>query len=429
MGKEVNVAILGLGTVGSSVYQILQQHEVKIENEVGAKVKVKWVLEKDPKKIHGLGVSSSIVAADPSDIFNDPTVDIVVEVMGGVEPAGNFILSAINKGKNVVTANKELLSIQGEEIMTAADEKGVDLFFEASVGGGIPIVKPLKESLAGNNILKVMGIVNGTTNYIFTRMSEEGCSFEDALRDAQACGYAEADPSADIEGRDAAAKTAILASIAFNSRVTLNDVYTEGIGKITSRDIMYAFELGFTIKLLALAKEEEGVIDVRVHPTMLPLSHPLAAVSGVNNAIFVEGDAVGEVMFYGPGAGGMAAGSSVVGDVVDIARNLQFKRTGKIGCTCFEKKKIRPIDEVASKYYLLIEVLDKPGVLAKIAKAFGDAMVSIASVIQKESRGDYAELVFMTHVTKEKSLNKALKSIRQLDVVKEVANVIRVEVS
>lgn len=427
MKKEVNIALLGLGTVGSGVYKVLQSHQRDFRLKVGSELNLKAILVKDVKKKRVAKVDKNLFTDDFSLILKDPEIDIVVEVMGGIEPAKTYILKAIERGKAVVTANKELMSNYGQEILEAAEARGVDVFFEASVGGGIPIIRPLKECLAGNKISKVMGIVNGTTNFILTRMSEENLPFEEALREAQERGYAESDPSADIEGDDATAKIAILASIAFNSRVTASQVYTEGISKITPKDLAYASELGYVVKLLALAKETNGELDVRVHPTMIPASHPLAAVRGVYNAIFVEGDAVGEVMFFGQGAGSLPAASAVVGDIIDASRNLKTGRSGRIGCTCFEEKKMKGIDEIKTSYYILMDALDKPGVLAKIAKAFGGSDVSLASVIQKGPRGETAELMFITHLTQEKNLRGALDKISQLEVVREVYNVVRVE--
>lgn len=424
---EAGVGIIGLGTVGGSVYKVLNQNQEKIEKEVGLPVRVKKVFDLNQKRYEELSVPLEQRANSVEEVLNEREVSIVVELIGKIEPAKTIILDSLKRGKSVVTANKELLALHGEELLSTAAKNGVDLLFEASVGGGIPIIKPLKESLAGNRVQEVMGIVNGTTNYILSRMSEESCSFAEALKEAQEKGYAEADPSADIEGRDAASKIAILASIAFNSRVLSTQVYCEGISKVTAQDIKYAKELGFVIKLLAVGKEENGLIDVRVHPALIPVSHPLASVEKVYNAIYVKGNVVGEVMFFGPGAGGFAAASSVVGDIIDIARNLKFKCLGKVGCTCFESKVVRPIEDLVTRYYILMEVLDRPGVLASIAGEFGKAQVSLASVIQKETFGERAELVFMTHKTIERSLRQAIEAIKKLPVVSEVKNVIRVE--
>lgn len=424
---EVGVGIIGLGTVGSSVYRVLEQNQEKIEKEVGQRVRIKKVFDVNQKRYDEFSIPREQRALSVDEILNQEEISIIVELIGKIEPARTIILDSLSRGKSVVTANKELLALHGEELLSTAARNGVDLLFEASVGGGIPIIKPLKESLAGNGVQEVMGIVNGTTNYILSRMSEESCSFSEALKEAQERGYAEADPSADIEGRDAASKIAILASIAFNSRVLSTQVYCEGISKITAQDIKYAKELGFVIKLLAVGKEEDGLIDARVHPALIPVSHPLASVEKVYNAIYVKGDVVGEVMFFGPGAGGMAAASSVVGDIIDIARNLKFGCLGKVGCTCFESKVVRPIEDLITCYYVLMEVLDQPGVLASIAGEFGKARVSLASVIQKETFGEQAELVFMTHKTTERSLRQAIEAIKNLPVVSEVKNVIRVE--
>lgn len=428
--KRINVGLLGLGTVGSGVYKLLTRRRRDLRRLVDADLFIKRIAIKDLRELKTrplVRVDKSIVTENARAIINDPEIDIIVEVIGGIEPAKSFILEAINNGKQVVTANKELLAKFGKDIMEASDEKGVDVYFEASVGGGIPIIRALKESLAGNKISMVMGIVNGTTNFILTKMSEEMWPFRRALEDAQRRGYAERNPRQDIEGDDAQSKIAILASIAFNARVTADQVFKEGISAITPQDIVYAHEMGYTIKLIALAKEDKDGLDVRVHPTMISKNHPLASVRDVYNAIFVEGDAVGEVMLFGQGAGSLPAASAVVGDIIEVARNLQYGRSGKVGCTCFETKRVKPIDEIVTSYYLLMGAVDKPGVLAKVARVFGDSHVSLASVIQKRTRGNLAELVFVTHMVQEKNLKQALRKIAKLDVVDRVYNVIRVE--
>ncbi|MFZ3063358.1 MAG: homoserine dehydrogenase [Actinomycetota bacterium] len=428
--KRINVGLLGLGTVGSGVYKLLTRRRRDLRRLVDADLIIKRIAIKDLRELKTrplVRVDKSIVTENARAIINDPEIDIIVEVIGGIEPAKSFILEAINNGKQVVTANKELLAKFGKDIMEASDEKGVDVYFEASVGGGIPIIRALKESLAGNKISMVMGIVNGTTNFILTKMSEEMWPFRRALEDAQRRGYAERNPRQDIEGDDAQSKIAILASIAFNARVTADQVFKEGISAITPQDIVYAHEMGYTIKLIALAKEDKDGLDVRVHPTMISKNHPLASVRDVYNAIFIEGDAVGEVMLFGQGAGSLPAASAVVGDIIEVARNLQYGRSGKVGCTCFETKRVKPIDEIVTSYYLLMGAVDKPGVLAKVARVFGDSHVSLASVIQKRTRGNLAELVFVTHMVQEKNLKQALRKIAKLDVVDRVYNVIRVE--
>ncbi|RJQ56341.1 MAG: homoserine dehydrogenase [Actinobacteria bacterium] len=426
--RTVNISLLGAGTVGGGVWRVITEAE-DVSNKIGAELSIRHVLVKDLAELadDDVGLDPALVTDDPQVALADPEVDVVVELIGGVHPALEFILRAIGDGKHVVTANKELMANHGAEILDAAEAKGVDVRFEASVGGGIPIIHPLKESLAANRIKRVMGIVNGTTNYVLSKMTDEWCSFDEALEEAKALGYAEADPSADLSGRDAAAKITILASIAFNTRMKGEEVFSEGIYNITADDIAYAAEVGYVIKLIALAQEVDGDLDVRVHPMMIPSTHPLAPVSGNYNAIFVQGDAVGDVMFFGQGAGRMPTASSVVGDIYDIARNIRHGCPGRLGCTCFREHRIRPIGEVASEFYLRLTAADRPGVLARVADAFGRHEVSLSSVIQKQSTGTAAELIFLTHPTKESDLRGALAEIGDLEVVSRVENVIRVE--
>jgi homoserine dehydrogenase len=359
-------------------------------------------------------------------VVEDPDVDIVCELIGGDEPAGSLILGAFERNKPVVTANKELLATRGRELFDASDAKGLDLYFEAAVGGGIPLIRPLKESLTGERVRRVTGIVNGTTNFILTKMADEGRAFDDVLADAQALGYAEADPTADVEGHDAAAKCAILASIAFNARVTAGDVFREGIAAVRPEDIEFARRLGYVVKLLAVAELVEGErIAARVHPAMIPASHPLASVRDAYNAVFVEGDHVGELMFYGRGAGGDATATAVVGDLVSVARNLRSGARG-VGCTCFHERTIRPMSEMEGQYYILTSVEDRPGVLAEIAGVFGTNRVSLKSMWQ-EGMGDEAQLVFITHRAREGAFQEAVAQIRDLPAVREVRSVLRVE--
>ncbi len=431
MKKKINIGLLGLGTVGSGVYKTIKRRRQELKRLVQADLVVKKVAIKDLSELTDrnlVRIDRRIVTTNAMSIINDPDIDIIVEVIGGKEPARRLILKAISNGKQVVTANKEVMANFGEEVFAEADRQGVDVYFEASVGGGIPIIGPLKRGLVANKISQVTGIVNGTTNYILSRMQEDGTSFREALKEAKDEGYAEPDPRKDINGQDAADKIAILASIAFNARVRTKDVYHEGISKILPQDIEYAKEMGYCIKLLAIGREDKDGLDVRVHPTMIPCEHPLASVTGVYNAIFVEGDAVGEVMFFGQGAGSMPAASAIVSDVVEVARNLQYDRSGKIGCTCFNKKTIKPVSDTVTSFYILIDALDRAGVLAKIAKAFGESDVSLASVIQRRTHRGRAELVFFTHPVKGQNLNKARISIEKLDVVKRVLNIIRVDV-
>jgi homoserine dehydrogenase len=351
-------------------------------------------------------------------------VDVVVEVIGGIEPARELIIEALKAGKPVVTANKELLANVGRELFETAEGAGVDLLFEASVAGGIPLMRPLRESLAGDRIRRVLGIVNGTTNYILSRMAESGASFSDALAEAQGLGYAERDPTADVEGFDAAAKTAIIASIAFGARVVAGDVYREGISDITDADIASASELGYAVKLLAMADETEAGVAVRVHPTMVPVAHPLASVRDSFNALFIEADAVGQLMFYGRGAGGEPTASAVLGDVIDAAKNLASGARGATVGT-LARKPIRPIDEVESQFYLQLEVADQPGVLATIAEQFGAHGVSIESM-QQAGIGSEARLIFITHTAREADLRATIHGLRDVGAVHRVGSVLRV---
>ncbi|MDP1808826.1 MAG: homoserine dehydrogenase [Actinomycetota bacterium] len=431
MSDVINIGLLGLGTVGRGVWQLLERPNDVITNRLGCRLKIKKILVRDPAKERGVDIPASLFITDAREILDDDDIQIVVEVIGGTLLARQAVNQALAAGKSVVTANKELMANFGQEVMEEAERRGADLFFEASVGAGIPIIQPLKVSLVGNRIQRVMGIINGTTNFILSKM-DDGQGYEAALAEAQALGYAERDPADDIEGKDAAAKIAILASIAFNSRVTAGQVHTEGISAVSAKDIMYARELGYAVKLLAVAKLDDGSkssgIDVRVHPAMIPLDHPLAAVTEAYNAIFVEGDAAGELMFFGQGAGSLPTAGAVVADVVLAADNIQRSTAGRLGCTCFNSWPIRPIDEVESSFYILIEAMDRPGVLAQIAKVFGDHQVSIGNVIQKQTEQGLAEVVFMTHRVVEGNLRSALDQIAALDVVDKVRNVIRVEV-
>jgi homoserine dehydrogenase len=423
----INMAMLGCGTVGSGVVKLLATNHEAIARKIGSELRFVKILEKDPEKCYALGLQADQVTRDFAEILNDDTIDIVVELMGGIEPAFSFIMAAMKKGKHIVSANKDLIAVKGKELFETAEQYQVDFYFEASVAGGIPIVYPLKQSLAANQIQEVIGILNGTTNYILSKMSREGRDYQEVLQEAQQLGYAESDPSADVEGLDAARKIAILSSIAFNSRVTLDDVYVEGITAITLRDIQYARELGFVIKLLAIAKEVEGKVQVRVHPAFVPLNHPLAFVNDVYNAVFVRGDAVGDIMHYGKGAGAMPTASAVTGDIIEIGRNILHHSNARIGCTCFENKEILPISQLNAEYYIRMTVADRPGVLAGIAGVFGDNHVSIAQVLQKTSEQDLAELILITHLVKEKDLQDALTVLKDMSIVGEINNVVRLE--
>ena len=428
MGKIIRIGLLGAGTVGSGVIKVLEMNRRQISERVGAQIQLKTVLVRNFDKERPQ-LDSYQVTDNYEDILDDEEIDIVVELMGGLHPAREYMLQAMERGKSVVTANKDVVAQFGKDMFAMAEKHDVDFLFEASVGGGIPIITPLKQCLTANKVTEIMGIVNGTTNYMLTKMTDEGCSYEVVLKEAQEKGYAEANPSADVDGLDAARKAAILASLAFNTRVELKDVSVEGITKITPDDINYAKNLGYAVKLLAVGKDSpEPGIDVRVHPVFLPQEHPLAAVNGVFNAIFVHGNAIGEAMFYGQGAGSLPTASAVVSDIIDVSRDIVNSTFGRIRCTCFEQKPLCPIEETESSYYVRLLVDDKPGVLGQIAKAFGDAAVSLKSVIQTQRNiVDHAEIVAITHVVRHASIQKALQALKELPVVDEIFNVIRVE--
>jgi homoserine dehydrogenase len=424
---QINIGIIGFGTVGAGTLKVLLTNKADIERRIGSRLEVVKVADLDLTTDRGVDFDKSILTTNAAEVLDNPEIDIVVELIGGIKPAKDFILRALKNGKHVVTANKELIAKEGMDILATADEKGLDFYFEASVGGGIPIIRPLKECLAANRILQVIGIVNGTTNYILTKMAYEGRDFGDVLAEAQAAGYAEADPTSDVEGYDARYKLAILSAIAFTSRTNVNDIYTEGITSISKSDISYARDMGYAIKLLAIARRSGDEIQAKVHPTLIPLTHPLASVNDVFNGIFVTGDFVGDVMFYGRGAGSLPTGSAVAGDVMAIARNINMGATGRLPCTCFDKLRIQPIEETEAKFYIRILVDDRPNVLAKIAGIFGEQGVSIATMVQKDLQDGKAELVIVTHRLIERNFRMAMDEMAKLPVVSKVCNWIRVE--
>jgi len=426
--RTIGVGLIGLGTVGSGVVEILRAHRDDFSRRAGVDIELVKAADRDASRGAALNLPEGVFVTDAAEVIADERVDVVIELIGGTNAAKVVVLSALRAGKSVVTANKALMASNGQEVMEAAASAGVDIMFEASVGGGIPIIGPLKRSLVSNEILSVVGIVNGTTNYMLTRMADDGLDYASALAEAQSKGFAEADPTADVDGHDAAAKIAILASIAFNSRVTVDRVPVEGIRGIKPIDIAYAAEMGYAIKLMAIARRELDGIDIRVHPTMIPVAHPLAKVSGVYNAIYVTGDAVGETMFFGEGAGSLPAASAVVGDVIEVARHIRSGCLNLVGCTCNEHLPLRDLSQLETRYFIRFAVADRPGVLAAVASKFGDHGVSIASVIQKRvcESGD-AEIVYVTHRAAEGAVREALADIEQLDVVTEVSAVIRVE--
>ncbi|HHY47440.1 MAG TPA: homoserine dehydrogenase [Firmicutes bacterium] len=431
MDSGISIALLGCGVVGSGVMKILKDNQNLIEGKLGFPLHVKRIMVRNLSKARPNYIPADILTDDLSTIEDDDDIKIVCELMGGVSPARDYILRLIRAGKHIVTANKEVLAKHGPELLREAAGNGVSLRFEGSVAGGIPIIKPLAECLAANRITQLMGIINGTTNYILTKMSSEGREFAEVLSEAQEMGYAERDPSADVDGQDAAYKLAILTSIAFGIEARPEDIYTEGIRGITSLDLSYARELGFAVKLLAIAKEYEGKVQARVHPALIPLNHPLASVAGVYNAVFVQGNAVGQLMFYGRGAGSLPTASAVMADLMEAADSIARARPVSAlapmvkrwnGTSCLSR-----IDEVVTRYYIHLLVIDRPGVLAAIARSFGNAEVSLESVIQKGRGKEPVGLVFVTHRVRERNVQQALEEIRQLPVVVKVANVIRVE--
>lgn len=427
MEKPIKIGLLGAGTVGSGVLQVLRENAKEISLKAGAPVEIKSVLVRDAKKARPY-MDGLIVTDKIEDILEDSEIKIVVELMGGLHPAREYMLAAMEAGKHVVTANKDVIAQFGADMFDQAKKQQVGFLFEASVGGGIPIIRPIMESLTANRITEVMGIVNGTTNYMLTKMTELGESYQSVLKEAQEKGYAEANPAADVEGLDAARKAAILASLAFNTRVTLQSVAVEGITEITPEDIDYARQLGYVIKLLAIAKDspEKGV-DVRVHPAFLPKEHPLASVSDVFNAIFIKGNAIGEAMFYGRGAGSRPTASAVIADIVSLARGIFSGEVHEIGVQVLEQKQLCPIEETVSAYYVRLLVADMPGVLGAIATAFGEEGVSLNSVIQTRKVGDLAEIVAITHHVKHRRIERAKRTLASMPVVTRISSVIRVE--
>ena len=425
--RTLKVGMLGCGVVGSNVARLLHEDSGDFAARSGATLTLAKVAVKNAATKRDY-VDPSIITTDSHSIVNDPSIDIVIEVMGGIEPARDLILTAIKNGKSIITANKALLALHGAELFEAADKNGVDLYYEAAVGGAIPILRPMRESIVGDHVHRVMGIVNGTTNYILTKMDEEGSAFADVLKEAQALGFAEADPTADIEGHDAAAKAAILAGLAFHTRVTSKDVYCEGISKISARDVAVARDMDHVIKLLAIAElTSDNQVSVRVHPTLISRQHPLASVRNAFNAVFVEAESAGELMFYGRGAGGAPTASAVLGDLIAIARNKTRGGEGH-GESDYAELSIASIDKVKSRYLIRLDVADKPGVLATVAQLFATSNVSIETVRQS-GRGDSAELIVATHAAPESSLQKTVDALAKSDVVKSVESVLRIESS
>ncbi len=425
MSRPLRVALLGCGTVGSEVVRLLQSNGEDLAARIGAPLELAGIAVRRLGRRRDLDVDEALFTSDAAGLVAREDVDLVVEVIGGIEPARSLLVSALKAGKGVITANKALLAEDGATLHAAALEGGADLYYEASTAGAIPILRPLRESLAGDHVSRVMGIVNGTTNFILTRMDEVGMGFSEALDEATALGYAEADPTADVEGFDAAAKAAILAGLAFHTRVTAADVHREGISDVTAADVASAKAMGCVVKLLAIAEREGDGVAVRVHPAMIPRSHPLASVREAYNAVFVEAASAGQLMFYGRGAGGAPTASAVLGDLVAVARNTLSGARGA-GESAYADLRVRPMGEVVTRFHISLDVADKAGVLAAVANTFSAHDVSIRTVRQ-EGHGDDASLVVVTHVATDAALQAVVEELRGLDVVRAVASVMRVE--
>jgi len=434
MKSQINIGLVGLGTVGTGTAKILLENRDLIARRVGVPLELKRIVDLDVTTDRGIAIPDGVLTADLPGLLNDPSIDIIIELIGGYDTAKRVMLDAIAQGKHVVTANKALLAVHGEDVFSAAARAGVDVGFEASVGGGIPIIRSLTEGLAANRCVSIVGILNGTANYILTQMLREQQEFKDALAQAQAKGYAEADPTFDIQGIDSLHKLAIMVNLAYGTPVNVKEVFTEGIGQITALDIQYASELGMVVKLLGIAKAHDEEVEARVHPALIAKDSPLAQVHGVYNAIHVVGDAVGDVMLYGQGAGALPTGSAVVSDVIDIARNIQCQAPGRVPPTSFPEHhrvpiRIRPMEELTTRYYLRCMVVDRPGVISQIAGVLGKHGISLMSVLQQgRQEGQTVPLIIMTHRASERSVQTALKEINQMSsVVSQPTTLIRVE--
>ncbi|NWF77477.1 MAG: homoserine dehydrogenase [Chloroflexi bacterium] len=431
MKKEIGIGLLGLGTVGGGVAEVLATKAGSLAEQARLPLVLKKVLERDVSKRYPAELGPNLTTTNPEEVLSHPEVDIVIELIGGEHPATEYMKRAIANGKHVVTANKEVIAKHGYELLSLARKYNVDLRYEASVGSGIPLISPFQQDLAANKISAIRAILNGTTNYILTRMAKEGLEFASTLKQAQELGYAEANPANDIEGIDAAYKLVILSNIAFRAKFVPQDVYCEGIANIAARDFLYAREFGYAIKLLAIAKKDGDKVEMRVHPVFIPQDSQLAKVDGVYNAVEVETDLAGKLVFYGEGAGGLRASSAVIADVLAIARNI-YRGVNNVPELRLDRRiTVKPVSDVKTRYYLRLNAPDRPGVLAQISKVLGDNSISISSVIQKESdpAAQTAIIVIMTYPAEEKGMQKALKQLKQLPVVNEVSNFIRVEES
>ncbi|NMO95322.1 homoserine dehydrogenase [Paenibacillus lemnae] len=426
--KPVKVGLLGLGTVGTGVVRIVEGHQEDLSSQVGSPIIIEKIAVKNTDKDRSVAVDSSKLTTDPWEVIRDPEIDVIVEVMGGIEQTKAYMLEALELGKHIVTANKDLMALHGAEILAKAHEKQCDVFYEASVAGGIPIIRTLIEGFSSDRITKIMGIVNGTTNYILTKMSQEGASYEDVLAEAQALGYAEADPTSDVEGLDAARKMAIMGTLGFRTNVELQDVTVKGISQVSKEDIQYAKRLGYEMKLLGIADREQDQVSISVQPTMVRTSHPMAAVNGVFNAVYVYGEAVGETMFYGPGAGEMPTATSIVADLVAVIKNLKLGVNGLQTIAPYKEKKLKSDDQILSKNFILLHVDDKAGVLAQITQVFAEYGVSLESVVQQPNASTpEAEIIIVTHNASKSSMDKVLDHFEGLEVIRGIKSVYRVE--
>ncbi|WP_334076007.1 MULTISPECIES: homoserine dehydrogenase [Paenibacillus] len=426
--KPVKVGLLGLGTVGTGVVRIVEGHQEDLSSQVGSPIVIEKVAVKSLDKKRNIEIDRGKLTEDPWEVIRDPEIDVIVEVMGGVTSTKEYILEALDRGKHIVTANKDLMALYGSEILAKAMEKQCDVFYEASVAGGIPIIRTLIEGFSSDRIMKIMGIVNGTTNYILSKMSEEGASYDDVLQEAQALGYAEADPTSDVEGLDAARKMAILGTLGFRTNVELQDVQVRGISSVSKEDILYAKRLGYEMKLLGIADRQDDEFSISVQPTMVKKSHPIAAVNGVYNAVYVYGEAVGETMFYGAGAGEMPTATSVVADLVAVVKNLKLGVNGLKAIVPYKPKKLKSDEQIMFKNFLLLQVADKAGVLAQITQAFAEYEVSLESVVQSPNADTPdAEIMIVTHNASKASMDQVLQHFETLEVIRRVKSVYRVE--
>ena len=426
--KPIKVGLLGLGTVGTGVVRILEGNQEDLSSQVGSPIVIEKIAVKNIEKARNINVDSDKLTEDPWEVIRHPDIDVIVEVMGGVDQTKEYILEALERGKHIVTANKDLMALYGSEILAKAEEKRCDVYYEASVAGGIPIIRTLIEGFSSDRITKIMGIVNGTTNYVLTKMSQEGASYEEVLKEAQDLGYAEADPTSDVEGLDAARKMAILATLGFHTNVELRDVSVCGISSVTKEDIGYARSLGYEMKLLGIAERQDDQITISVQPTMVNKQHPIASVNGVFNAVYVHGEAVGETMFYGAGAGELPTATSIVADLVSVIRNLKLGVSGLKAIAPYKEKRLINDEEIQYKYFILLHVDDKAGVLAQITQIFAEYDVSLASVVQQPNEfNPDAEIIIVTHEASKASMDKVQKHFESLDVIRKVKSVYRVE--